>query len=246
MRVMLLVHIAAGGLAIVVGYAALFAAKGAWLHRQSGLLFVYAMVTMALTGAAMAAVHAQPGNVMAGLLATYLVVTALTTVRPSTAASRRLEVAALLVALGVGLTGVTSGSRALALGDGTLDGAPAAVFLVFGTVALLASAGDLRMMRSGGLKGALRLTRHLWRMCFALFIAAGSFFLGQADEIPEPLRILPLLAIPAFLPLLAILYWLWRVRIRRSLRGSVGVGTAEAQVPGPVPRRRIVLPRTAR
>ena len=55
-------------------------------------------------------------------------------------------------------------------------------------------------------------------MCLALFVASGSFFLGQADEIPEPLRIYPLLAIPAFLPLVALLYWLWRVCIRRRRR----------------------------
>jgi hypothetical protein len=58
--------------------------------------------------------------------------------------------------------------------------------------------------------------------------ASGSFFLGQADEIPEPLRIYPLLAIPTFLPLVALLWWLWRVRIRRSSRGVVAASSPEA------------------
>lgn len=236
MYLMLLVHIAAGVVAIVVGYLALFAAKGARLHRKSGRLFVYSMVVMALLGAAMAAVYAQPGSVIAGLLATYLVVTALTTVHPSTAAARRLEVGAMLVALAVGLAGVTLGLQALVVGDGTLDGVPAAVFFIFGIIALLSSAGDLRMLRSGRLKGTPRIARHLWRMCFALYIATGSFFLGQADEFPEPLRVFPLLAIPAFLPLLVMLYWLWRVRIRRTLRGIVGVSVPEAIVKD-TPRR---------
>ena len=40
----------------------------------------------------------------------------------------------------------------------------------------LAIVGDLRVIRMGGLKGPRRLARHLWRMCFALFIAAASFF----------------------------------------------------------------------
>jgi peptidoglycan/LPS O-acetylase OafA/YrhL len=71
------------------------------------------------------------------------------------------------------------------------------------------------MIRAGGLRGASRLARHLWRMCFALFIAALSFFLGQSDEIPEPLRILPLLALPVLMVLVTMLYWLWRVRRRR-------------------------------
>ena len=73
------------------------------------------------------------------------------------------------------------------------------------------------MMRAGGYRGTRRLSRHLWRMCFALFIASGSFFLGQAQLIPKPYRNFALLAIPAFAPLVAMAYWLWRVR-RRSYR----------------------------
>jgi membrane protein DedA with SNARE-associated domain len=65
-------------------------------------------------------------------------------------------------------------------------------------------------------------------MCFALFVASGSFFLGQADEIPEPLRSYPLLAIPAFLPLVVLLYWLWRVRRRRRSGGVVAASAPEA------------------
>ena len=79
-----------------------------------------------------------------------------------------------------------------------------------------------------GLRGARRLARHLWRMCFALFIAAASFFLGQADEFPEPLRIPALLALPVLAVLLAMLYWLWRVRIRRTYRGMLGVRSHDA------------------
>jgi hypothetical protein len=33
-------------LGIVTGFVALWAAKGEWLHRKSGLLLVYAMVVM--------------------------------------------------------------------------------------------------------------------------------------------------------------------------------------------------------
>jgi hypothetical protein len=91
--------------------------------------------------------------------------------------------------------------------------------LFISSIALSAGVGDLRILRSGPLRGARRIARHLWRMCFALFVASGSFFLGQADEIPEPLRIYPVLTLLAVLPLVALLYWLWRVRIRRNLRG---------------------------
>lgn len=105
---------------------------------------------------------------------------------------------------------------------------PAFPFFLFGIAGVLGGAGDLRMIRSAALRGAPRLARHLWRMCFALFIAALSFFIGQADEFPEARRIFPLLALPVLVPLLGMTYWLWRIRIRRRLRGIVGAIAAEA------------------
>ena len=88
---------------------------------------------------------------------------------------------------------------------------------------VLASVGDVRMLRSGRLLGASRLARHLWRMSFALFIAALSFLAGQAKVIPEPIRIPALLALPVLAVLATMLYWLWRVRIRRTFRGIAGL-----------------------
>ncbi|HVR29209.1 MAG TPA: DUF2306 domain-containing protein, partial [Thermoanaerobaculia bacterium] len=219
----LVVHIAAGGLALVSGFVALSAAKGAGLHRNSGVVFVCAMVVMGLSGAVIAAVTGVPGSVTGGLLAAYLVVTALTTVRPPAAGSRGLGLGAMVVAFGVGLANVAMGLETLAGGAFVRDGVPVPMFFIMGGVALFAGVGDLRILRSGSLRGARRIARHLWRMCFALFVASGSFFLGQADEIPEPLRIPALLAIPAFLPLLVMFYWLWRVRIRRTSQGIPGV-----------------------
>ncbi|HEY8796026.1 MAG TPA: hypothetical protein VIM15_13895 [Gemmatimonadaceae bacterium] len=87
------------------------------------------------------------------------------------------------------------------------------------------------MIRSGGLaslRGAPRLARHLWRMCFALFIATMSFFLGQAKVIPKPIRIPALLALPVLAVLLTMLYWLWRVRVKRRLHGIIRVSAPEA------------------
>jgi membrane protein DedA with SNARE-associated domain len=56
-------------------------------------------------------------------------------------------------------------------------------------------------------------------MCFALFIASGSFFFGQLRFVPKSLRIMPLMAALGVGPLVVLLYWMWRVRLRRSLRG---------------------------
>ena len=217
MQTTLYFHVLAGALALVFGYVALFASKGSRLHRRSGRLFVYAMLTMALGGLVVAAGRgvAPAINVPAALLTAYLVVTSLTTIRPPKSGSRTLQICALLVALGVGFSSLAFAFEAVSNG-GARQGMPAFPFFLFGSIALLASGGDLRVLRMGASQGTLRIARHLWRMCFALLIAALSFFVGQADEFPPALRIMPLLALPMLVVLFALFYWLWRVRIRRT------------------------------
>ena len=57
MRATYVVHIVAGTIALLSGYVALFAAKGATVHRRSGLAFVYAMLTMSVGGMLLASMH---------------------------------------------------------------------------------------------------------------------------------------------------------------------------------------------
>jgi hypothetical protein len=224
----LLIHIAAGLLALGAGTLALAAAKGGTLHRKSGLLFVLSMLTMSLLGALIAAVrNVEPSiNIPAGLTTAYLVVTALTTVRPASPHVRRLDIGAMLVALPLGVISLAIGVGALAAG-GSRAGMAFPMFM-FGSVGLFGGLSDLRLIRRGPLHGTPRLVRHLWRMCFALFIAVMSFFLGQAKVFPEPIRSSGVLAIPVVAMLAAMLYWLWRVRRGSAARGFVGVRTQEA------------------
>jgi uncharacterized membrane protein len=218
-------HILAGGLGIVAGFVALSATKGARLHRKSGMIFVYTMLVLSGSGALLATIwRPNAGNVMAGVLTFYLVLTAVLTVRRSAA---WLDVGALLVGLAGGLSGVALGFDAIASG-GIRQGIPAPVFFVFGAIGLLAIAGDVRMVRAGGLRGGPRLARHLWRMCLGLLIAAASFFLGPPGRVPELIRIPALLPVPVLLPLVAMLYWLQRIRVRRNVRGILNEGVQQA------------------
>ena len=98
MRATLIVHIVGGSLAIIAGFVALFAAKGATVHRRSGTLFVYAMLVMAGLGAAIAAVGKTEGSVIAGVTTCYLVVTALTAVHRPAWWSARLDVGFMALA----------------------------------------------------------------------------------------------------------------------------------------------------
>lgn len=222
MRLSYVAHILAGSIGLIAGYVALFVAKGGARHRRSGIWFVYAMLLTGLFGAIIAVVRdiGQAINIPASFLLAYLVITALLTVRPRGASARWVDPVLMLVASAVGLASLTFGVEAIANG-GRRNGMPAFPFFMFATVGLLGAVGDARMIRSGPPAGARRVARHLWRMCFALFLAALSFFIGQAKVIPEPLRIRGLLAMPVLLVLLVMGYWLWRVRMRQSLRGLV-------------------------
>jgi uncharacterized membrane protein len=222
---LLSIHIAAGALAVVLGFTALFVKKGGTIHRRSGLLFVYAMLVMGTTASILEFVRsAGVTNVVAAVLAMYFVGTALTTVRPASRWTRVINVAALTVAVGLAFAAIVGGVKAVNSPGLSSGGVPfrtiGVMSFVLATALLLAAAGDLRIMRSGMPRGGPRLARHLWRMCFALFIAAGSFFSIRervAKILPEPFTAGPMRALPILLLFGAMFYWLWRVRSRRAL-----------------------------
>jgi uncharacterized membrane protein len=207
------IHIAAGGVALILGAVALSVKKGGTVHRRGGLLFVYAMLVMGTTAAIL-------GNVGGGLMAIYFVVTALTTVRPVSPWTHRINVAALVLVAGLASLDILGGVKAFNSPRGSLNGVPFAMFFFLATIMILAALGDLRVMRFGVPRGGPRLARHLWRMCFALFIAAGSFFSIRervAKILPEPLTTAPIRMLPILLIFGAMFYWLWRVRRRHPL-----------------------------
>ncbi len=210
---LLAIHIAAGGLALVLGAVALLVKKGGTLHRRSGLLFVYAMAVMGITAAML-------GNWFGGLLTIYFVVTALTTVRPVSLWTRVINVAAMLFAAVFTFVTILAGVEAFNSPGGFRNGVPFLMFFFLASVTALAVVGDLRILRSGMPRGGPRLARHLWRMCFALFIAAGSFFSIRervARILPEPFTTVPMRVLPILLVFGAMFYWLWRLRARRTL-----------------------------
>jgi hypothetical protein len=219
------IHVAAGALAMVLGFVALFANKGGNVHRRSGLLFVGAMLVMGFSGSILGFRNSpSDGNVVAGLMTLYFVGTALTTVRPPSRWTSRINATALTLAVGLAFLTIVGGVRAVNSPLLSPGGVPfrtiGVMSLIIGLVLLVAAAGDVRIIRSGLPRGGARLARHLWRMCFALFIAAGSFFSIRervATILPEPFTTGPMRALPFVLLFGAMFYWLWRLRGRRAL-----------------------------
>ena len=166
----LAVHIVTGAIALLAGYVALYTTKGARVHRTSGMVFVYTMIIMVLVGGLIALVRskAPEGNVPVALLTVYLVSTALTTVRPQAAGSRRVDIGFMALGSAIAVTLFAFGVVAIASPKGLLNGFPAAPFFIFGSIGLLASIGDVRLIRAGGvhtIRGAPRLARHSSGAC---------------------------------------------------------------------------------
>ena len=131
------IHIIAGSIAIIAGFISVFAVKGLKLHRKSGMVFVYAMVVLALTGAVIATLRHQPPNIIGGSLAFYMVITAFLTVRPRDERSRWIDVGVLFVGITVGAAAIKIGLDALNNPTRTMNGVPSVMMFIFGTVALL-------------------------------------------------------------------------------------------------------------
>lgn len=211
-------HISMGLVAIAAGAAAMALRKGSRPHYRAGNAFFVSMLVMAGAGAILSLFPGSAkGNVLGGLLAFYLTLTAWATVWRRPGETGRLEVAGALLGLATGILGMIFGAQAAASPTGRAHGYPPPLYFVMGGIALVATALDARMIARGGFTGVTRTTRHLSRMCLAMFMATGSFFLGQAKLFPAAVRESGINRIPVYLLIGAFLWWLVRLRVVPAL-----------------------------
>ena len=212
MNGLLWIHIAAGTLSVASGVAALVLRKGERGHREAGTVFVVSMVVMALTAAVLGS---DVGNVVAGGLTIYMVGTGWMTMRRKGKGGGLLEIASCVAAFGFALSGIWS---AVLIVSGAKEADNP--YIVFVTLVLsgglaLAGAGDLSVVLRRRISSVQRIARHLWRMCFGLIIALGSFAAQGSDALPSALRGPALVFGPMLFVLLVMFFWLVRVRFTR-------------------------------
>ena len=229
-RSLLWVHIAAGVAAILLGVIAVTARKGGRTHLAAGNWFAGAMLLLGITASILEPFRTpKPGSPITGLFVCYFVATSWVAARRRDGTTGKFEMIASAVALGTsavmiwaGLTGRSS----TPVGSGP-------VFILAG---LCGAAGllDLRVVLRKRLSSGERIRRHLWRMCFAFFIATGSFFLGQQKVMPSAVRGSPVLFVLAFAPFVVMLFWLVRLRFAKfigRLRFQSPAAPTAAQLP---------------
>lgn len=216
MRLSLLVlHVAGGIVGLLSGTVAMLYPKGSQEHRTAGKVFVVSMLIMGACATYLAVLKHQMNNVFGGILTFYLISPAWRAGRKTDQRPGIFDWGALLLALALGTSLWTLGVRIMKGLSEQQSGVPIGMYFFMGTIPLLAAAGDIRMLVRGGISGRPRIVRHLWRMCFGLFIATGSFFLGQQQVFPEAIRKQYILAPLAILPLPLLIYWSVRVKFTR-------------------------------
>lgn len=219
------VHIAAGIASILLGTIAVAARKGGQFHARAGTGFFASMLLLGITAAILEPFREpEPGSVIPPLLVCYFVTTSWVAARRRDRSAGKFEILACALALG---------AAAVIAGSGFTGGATTPVgrgpIFVFAGVCLLGGLGDLNAIMRQRLAAGQRIRRHLWRMCFAFFIATGSFFIGQQDVMPQAVRGSPTLLILGFAPLAVMAFWLIRLRFSKPLgRLQLRIATARA------------------
>jgi hypothetical protein len=202
------IHITAGALSVLAGAAALTVRKGGRAHRAAGSIFLPSMTTMAVTAAILGG---DVGNIVAAALTIYLISTGWVTARRRDRTVGLFEIAAFVVAA---LCAAAMGFAAMRIATGAREAINPYIAYVtaFLSGALgVAALGDLSVVLRRGLFGAQRTARHLWRMCFGLFIAVGSFAAQGAQALPDWVPRAGLLFGSMSLVLAVMAYWLVRV-----------------------------------
>jgi uncharacterized membrane protein len=216
----LLFHICCGTVGFLSGVVTVFLRKGSRRHALAGNVFVISMLSLAASGVYMALMKSQPANVLGGTVTFYLVATAWMTARRGNGQIGLFDWGALLVVSVLAGVELTFGLEAATSPTGSKYGYPPWPYFFLGSVAMIAATGDVRMLVRRGISGTQRIARHLWRMCFAFFIAASSIFLARQPLFPALLRKTGVLFLLSFFPLILMIFWLIRVRFTNAFRGT--------------------------
>lgn len=233
------VHVGAGTIGLVSGMVAAFAAKGGRLHRSAGNVFFASMTVMAAFAAYLGVVVPDHINIFIATFTAYLVATAWLTVRRKEGTAAIAEKIALAVAVFLCAPfAILSFQLALGLppmftSTVALKGPVLVAIYVFTAVLAIAVIGDAKVVFAGGVSGAPRIARHLWRMCLGLTLATGSAFTnGLARLLPASYHV-PTLAffLPQLVPLGLLVFWMVRVRFTRWYEPVADSGISPKTLP---------------
>jgi hypothetical protein len=162
------IHIAGGGVALFAGTVAVAVRKGARAHVAAGIAFAVSMLVLGVTASPLGPFASPVQSPVGGIMVCYFVATGWLAARRRSGPPGAIEKIACAVVLVVAALIIGEGVRRSLAPPGSFAGPPSPIGLIaLGTLCLVAGFGDLRYVLRGTLSATQRLSRHLWRMCFA-------------------------------------------------------------------------------
>ncbi|MDK2595879.1 hypothetical protein [Pseudoalteromonas obscura] len=210
-------HMVFGGAGLIAGFSAFIAKKGSLNHIFIGRIYVIAMILMAVTGFYYAYIRAVHISMFAAVLTAYLVATSWLYVQKK---FKYLIVTRYLpIFLGFPVFVYASYLSYLAMNGITDDFGhfqiPAIKYYEFALATLIAFGYDLLFGLGKAQNNKQRISQHIWRMAFTLYIACSAFFEGQAKLFPESLQYSVWLSLPEKFVLGLMVYWLFKGKIQK-------------------------------
>ena len=215
---LLVIHIAAGSIALLTALAALVTAKGGTIHVRAGRVYAIGMTLIFLTAVPLAILGADVFLLLIAFFSFYLIFAGWRFARNRSRRPQPVDWVAVAI---MGLTGLAMWGYAVALG---LSGSGQWVtMLAFGSIAVALSVADglfFNQGRSGRRRPAsyLRIQRHLTNMMAGTIATVTAVMVVNVSM--DPVWLPWLLPTVVITPLIV---W-WNVRTARQARPEAGSG----------------------
>jgi uncharacterized membrane protein len=213
-------HIGGGTLGFASGIIAVSVEKGSRLHRLAGNIFVASMLAMASFAIVLATlIPNEMVNILIGIFALYFILTSWMTVHRKQGTAGLFEKFSAIVAIilwapfAILSFQLLTGMAPMIKSPVPFKGPVLVALYLFTLLLGIAAISDVRLVLAGGITGAARIARHLWRMCIAFTMAAGSFFTNALPHaLPGIYRVTLWSFVPQILLLGLLIFWVIRVR----------------------------------
>ncbi len=210
--VLLVIHIAAGSVALAAAAMALLAAKGEAHHIRAGRVYAASMAVVCMSALPLAVIGSDVVLLLVAVFSFYLVFAGWRFARNASGRPRAVDWAAVAV---MGLTGLgMCGYGATLLMRGSSQWITMALF---GFIALALSAVDLRHHRAPLRSGRQRIARHLTNMLAGTIATVTAVVVVNVETTPAWLA----WVFPTILVTPLIVWWNRRIR-----RGAVSLRSA--------------------
>ena len=183
-RVLLVLHICAGTIALVVAPAAMLTAKGGRWHRRWGLGYLWATIVIAATGAVMSFIHPNLFLLMIAVFSFYLVFSGYRVLHRKKPGQRAswFDQAVTLAMLLAGVALVAYGVRGLQTSSFGV------VPMIFGAIALLLSGREMMGFRRPPSEPRWWWFSHMTNMLAAYITTVSAFSVVNLTFLPPIVR----------------------------------------------------------